>query len=55
MNVKTPDKHIVVLDGMRGLAVFFVFMSHTSGRGMALASWLNFHGIGLVGVYLFLC
>ncbi|MEG6505378.1 acyltransferase family protein [Nitratidesulfovibrio sp. 1201_IL3209] len=41
------------LDGMRGLAVLIVFLSHTSSRDMALAPWLQFHGIGHVGVYLF--
>lgn len=44
---------IDALDGIRGLAVLIVFMSHTSGRGMAITPWLNFHGIGHVGVYLF--
>ena len=41
------------LDGLRGLAVMFVFLSHTSGRGQALAPWLDFAGIGHIGVYLF--
>ena len=41
------------LDGIRGLAVLSVFLSHTSGRDMALAPWLQFHGIGHIGVLLF--
>lgn len=41
------------MDGIRGLAVLIVFLSHTSGRGQALAPYLQFHGIGHVGVYLF--
>lgn len=45
--------HLSVLDGIRGLAVLIVLLSHSSGRGMALAPWLNFAGIGHVGVYLF--
>lgn len=52
-NITNYKKHTVSLDGMRGLAVLFVFMSHTSGREMPIASWLNFHGIGHIGVYLF--
>ena len=47
-----PER-IDALDGIRGLAVLAVFMSHTSGRGMAIEPWLNFTGIGHVGVYLF--
>lgn len=41
------------LDGARGLAVWLVWLSHGSGRGQALAPWLDFHGIGHVGVMLF--
>jgi peptidoglycan/LPS O-acetylase OafA/YrhL len=48
-----PRTHDPALEGVRGLAVLIVFMSHTSGRGMALAPWLDFQGIGHVGVYLF--
>ncbi len=40
------------LDGLRGIAVLFVWMSHSSGRGQALG-WLNLHGVGRLGVYLF--
>jgi peptidoglycan/LPS O-acetylase OafA/YrhL len=53
MNTRNPDKHLPALSGMSGLAVLVVFISHTSGRDMQLASWLNFHGIGHIGVYLF--
>lgn len=42
-----------VLDGVRGIAVLLVLLSHTSGRDQALTTELNFHGIGHVGVYLF--
>jgi peptidoglycan/LPS O-acetylase OafA/YrhL len=47
------QNHLAVLDGFRGLAVLIVMMSHSSGREMPLAPWLNFVGIGHVGVYLF--
>ena len=46
-------KRIEVLDGLRGLAVLIVFLSHTSGRDQSIAGFLNFHGIGHIGVYLF--
>ena len=39
-------------DGLRGIAVLIVLLSHTSGRQQDLFFW-NFHGIGKVGVYLF--
>lgn len=45
--------HYGYFDGIRGLAVIIVWLSHSSGRDMALAPWLNFHGIGHVGVMLF--
>jgi peptidoglycan/LPS O-acetylase OafA/YrhL len=47
------SKRIGVLDGLRGVAVLIVFLSHTSGRGQSVINTLNFQGIGLVGVYLF--
>ena len=50
----SPDsRHLAVLDGFRGLAVLIVMLSHSSGRDMPLAPWLNFVGIGHIGVYLF--
>lgn len=46
-------KRIEVLDGLRGVAVLIVFLSHSSGREQSLTSHLNFLGIGHIGVYLF--
>jgi len=48
-------KRFAPLDGLRGIAVLMVFLSHTSGRGILLHSDLNFTGIGHIGVYLFFC
>ena len=44
-----------VLDGVRGLAVFFVLFSHGSGKGLILFPDLVFagEGSGQLGVYLF--
>ncbi len=41
------------MDGARGLAVLIVFLSHSSGRQQALTPFLQFQGIGHIGVYLF--
>lgn len=41
------------LDGVRGIAVLIVLLSHTAGRDQALAPFFDFTGIGHVGVYLF--
>ena len=46
-------RRIDVLDGLRGLAVLIVFLSHTSGRGQSITPFLKFNGIGHIGVYLF--
>jgi len=41
------------LDGLRGLAVLFVVLSHLSNAGFSLAPVLNFAGSGKYGVFLF--
>jgi peptidoglycan/LPS O-acetylase OafA/YrhL len=54
LNTELPQRS-GTLDGLRGIAVCIVLLSHTSGRDMALHPSLNFQGIGHVGVYLFFC
>ena len=44
---------IDALDGLRGAAVLFVFLSHTSNQGFFLAPHANFSGVGKNGVFLF--
>ncbi len=41
------------LDGLRGIAVLFVLLSHLSNAKLDLLPWLSFSGIGKVGVWLF--
>jgi peptidoglycan/LPS O-acetylase OafA/YrhL len=49
----TRSGKLAAMDGVRGVAVLTVFLSHSSGREQALAPWLHFQGIGHLGVYLF--
>jgi len=42
-----------VLDGLRGLAVLIVFLSHISNEGMPLFTFTDFSGTGKSGVFLF--
>ncbi|WP_062067487.1 acyltransferase family protein [Cellvibrio sp. OA-2007] len=44
---------IDALDGLRGLAVLMVFVSHASKNNMDLLPGFDFSGIGKGGVYLF--
>lgn len=46
-------KQINSLDGLRGVAVLFVLVSHLSNAGLHLIPVLSFSGIGKVGVWLF--
>lgn len=45
-------KHFVALDGLRGIAVLLVVLSHLSNFGFPLL-FIDFSGIGKCGVYLF--
>ena len=49
----TRSGKLAAMDGVRGVAVLTVFLSHSSGRDQAVAPWLAFNGIGHIGVYLF--
>ncbi|UCH49821.1 MAG: acyltransferase [Betaproteobacteria bacterium] len=49
----TTLRRLHSFDGIRGIAVLLVFLSHTSGRNQAAFPSLNFAGIGHIGVYLF--
>jgi len=52
-DTSTSGTKFDTLDGLRGVAVLIVFLSHTSGAGQQLTPWTNFHGTGHLGVYLF--
>ena len=41
------------LDGLRGIAVMVVFLSHSSAFRQRVTPWTSFHGTGHLGVYLF--
>jgi len=47
------SNHFNALDGLRGLAVLIVLLSHSSNSGIFFHELLNFSGIGKIGVYLF--
>lgn len=47
------ESHFKTLDGLRGLAVLIVMLSHSSNAGLMFHAHLNFQGSGKAGVYLF--
>jgi peptidoglycan/LPS O-acetylase OafA/YrhL len=49
----TKKDHFYALDGLRGLAVLLVLLSHSSNAGLFFQPYLNFSGAGKMGVYLF--
>jgi peptidoglycan/LPS O-acetylase OafA/YrhL len=51
--LSNPRFQIDALDGLRGIAVLLVFLSHTSNQGFYLFPFLNLAGIGKEGVFLF--
>jgi peptidoglycan/LPS O-acetylase OafA/YrhL len=48
-----PSHRLPALDGLRGLAVLLVLLSHSSNIGMRAAPWLDLRGTGRYGVFLF--
>ncbi len=52
-DTSTSGQKLAALDGVRGLAVLTVFVSHSSAFNQRLTPWTNFHGTGQIGVYLF--
>jgi len=52
-DTSTSGRKFAALDGLRGLAVITVFLSHSSGFRQRLTPWTSFHGCGHLGVYLF--
>jgi len=45
--------HIKSLDGLRGIAVLFVLLSHSSNAGLYFSPYLDFSNTGKIGVWLF--
>ena len=51
--VSNQKLYVHALDGLRGLAVLMVFLSHTSLSGHRALPFVNFAGTGKMGVFLF--
>ncbi len=51
--ISNQKLYVHALDGLRGLAVMAVFLSHASLSGFRAVPFLNFAGTGKMGVFLF--
>ena len=47
--------HLKFLDGLRGIAVLFVILAHSSNNNIMIHEKFNFYKSGKIGVYLFFC
>lgn len=52
-NVRHKNSYISALDGIRGIAVLIVILSHSSNAGFISTPYLDFSGFGQYGVMLF--
>lgn len=52
-DTSTGGAKFSTLDGLRGIAVLVVFLSHSSGFNQRILPGLNFRSLGHLGVYLF--